>query len=197
MKNNLVLATLACALALTLRPTLAADPSPAASSVPSVAPAAPALPPVSPPAVADPTAAPPVVRLPSPAAGGPTPDPAATDASAQLGWSADDVELRRSPTVTLTPRTNILGESRGILPKVMKPERKGLGGFLGGFANLFNPFAPVEKGVAASPAYWYDGDIQAAGLPRGFRDERYHEARTELIAVDLDGTLKKPAPAAR
>lgn len=192
MKNILVFAT----LALALRPTLGAEPSPVTTPAP---PAPPAQAAVSTPAVTvtDPAAAPPIVRLPPPATGTSTADPAAAAAGAQLGWSADDVNLRRSPQVTLTPRTNVLGESRGIIPKVAKPERKGLGGFLGGFANLFNPFAPVEKGVAASPAYWYDGDLQAAGLPRGFRDERYHEARTELIAVDLDGTLKKPVAPAR
>jgi hypothetical protein len=90
------------------------------------------------------------------------------------------------------PRTNLAVESVPLLPKLTRPERRGFGGFIAAFANLFNPFAPVEQGVASRPEYWYDAAINPGPLPRGMRDERFHEPKTELLVLGLDGEIKRP-----
>ncbi len=102
---------------------------------------------------------------------------------AQLGWSSYGVELRE-PTVT-TLKTNRNIEVGGVLPRVTRPERKGFGGFLAGFANLFNPFAPTAKGVESRNEHWYDGGVQSAPLPRGLRDERSHEPKTAVFSTEF------------
>lgn len=110
--------------------------------------------------------------------------PGATGLNTQLGWSSTGVGLRE-PSVT-TVRTNRGVEMRGVLPRAARPERKGVGGFFSGFANLFNPFAPVAKGTESRNEHWYDGGVQSAPLPRGFRDERYHEPKTDLFSTGLE-----------
>lgn len=92
----------------------------------------------------------------------------------------------REPSVT-TVRTNRSFEVKGSLPKVARPERKGFGGFLSGFANLFNPFAPTSKGVESRGEHWYDGGVQRNPLPRGFRDERAHEPQSALFSTEFGG----------
>lgn len=146
----------------------------------------------------------PVVRLP----GGPVAaTPAATKESAaeggtpgqgELGWRADGVTLRQSPGMAgATVRSNRVSEPGGVLPRLARPERRGFGGFLAGFANLFNPFAPTRHGVAAGETHWYDGQGNIAPKPRAFRDERTHEPTTTLISLDVDPDLprEEAAPA--
>ncbi len=101
----------------------------------------------------------------------------------QMRWSANGVGLRE-PMVT-NVRTNRGVETKGVLPRVTRSERRGFGGFLAGFANLFNPLAPTSKGVETRGEHWYDGGVQGAPLPRGFRDERAHEPQTSVISVDF------------
>lgn len=157
--------------------------------------------PVSSPA-GDPAARPPVVRLPSvpvteaggvrdtadvPSVGGPVPGPGLSE---ELGWSITGVELRQPPVTTV--RTNRAFVPRGTLPKVVRPERRGVGGFFAGVANLFNPFAPVAEGTAAGTEYWHEMHVRPAPLPRAFQSELTHEPRLELMKVDIDG---QPVPA--
>lgn len=132
----------------------------------------------------------PVVRVPVgdvvvPAEVEPTQMPAVvlTDTDMQLGWSATSVGLR-APTVT-TVRTNRGMEFKGVVPRVTRSERKGFGGFMAGFANLFNPLAPTTKGIETRGESWYDGGVQTAPLPRGLRDERSHEPQTAIFSTDF------------
>ncbi len=104
-------------------------------------------------------------------------------ADAQLGWSSTAVGLRE-PSVS-NVRTNRGWVIQGIVPKAARSERQGFGGFLAGFANLFNPFAPTAKGVETRGEHWYDGGVQAAPLPRGMRDERSHEPQTPIFSTDF------------
>ncbi|MGE3311834.1 MAG: hypothetical protein AB7O66_17850 [Limisphaerales bacterium] len=106
-----------------------------------------------------------------------------TTADMQLGWSSTGVGLRE-PSVS-TVRTNRGWTIEGIVPKAARSERRGFGGFLTGFANMFNPFAPVSKGVESRSEHWYDGGVQSAPLPRGMRDERFHEPKTAIISTDF------------
>ncbi|MBX3744613.1 MAG: hypothetical protein KF833_04840 [Verrucomicrobiae bacterium] len=103
---------------------------------------------------------------------------------AEVQWLSEPVELR-VPTAAEV-RTNRVSRTRGALPEAGRTERRGVGGFLAGLAGLFNPLAPVERGVAVPPAHAYDGQLQPAPLPRGFRDERYHEPRVEVLLVDFE-----------
>lgn len=111
--------------------------------------------------------------------------PVAPVASGQIGWTGSAVALRE-PSVT-APRTNTPLEMRGVVPKLSRTERRTFGGFVTGFANLFNPLAPTQEGTAASTEHWYDAEIRPRPLPSAFRDERFHEAKFELIAVGLEG----------
>lgn len=116
----------------------------------------------------------------------PTPDALPVPSvSEELGWGSGRMELRQ-PAVGPLP-TNGATAWKGVLPKTVRPERRGLGGFLAGLANLFNPFAPAKDGTAGSVSYWYDSRPNAAPMPRGMRDERFHEPQTELLSFDLDG----------
>lgn len=122
--------------------------------------------------------------------------PAPTAGGASLGWSSDGVGLRSAPS---NLRTNRSFETRGSVPRLVKPQRRTVGGFLTGFANLFNPFAPTSDGVAARSANLYDGQYNVAPLPHGFRDERSHEPSAVLFSMPLEadpGEAKKPAPRA-
>jgi hypothetical protein len=110
--------------------------------------------------------------------------------SESIGWSSDAMELR--PSLRLLPDTNRVGEVRSVLPRLTRTERRGFGGFLTSFANLFNPFAPIEEGVSAGGEHWYDGRINTAPVPRVMRDERYHEPKWELYVVGLEGERKRP-----
>ncbi len=147
--------------------------------------------------VVDPVPAPPVVRIPVPVPAPSAAGPAGDATTAELGWSSDGVGLRsaRNPIIN----TNRFSETRGVLPRLTKPERRSFGGFLTGFANLFNPLAPTSQGTAAREGHIYDGQLNPAPLPRGFRDERYHEAKWELLTVPLerdpDGFEREPIPA--
>lgn len=146
----------------------------------------------------------PVVRVPTGGAGvvetpsteaptSPVSAPASVSAgSGELGWSANGVGLRE-PTVT-NVRTNRSFEIKGVVPKVTRPERRGFGGFLSGFANLFNPLAPTSKGIESRGEHWYDGSVQSAPLPRGMRDERTHEPQSALFGTDFGkGSGEDPA----
>jgi hypothetical protein len=143
----------------------------------------------------DPSAAPPV-RLPPSTTAAPIRTPSGTNGVTSvpvlepIGWSSDAVELR--PSLRLLPDTNRIMEVRSVLPRLTRTERRGFGGFLASFANLFNPLAPVEEGVSAGGEHWYDGRITTAPLPRGMRDERYHESKWELYVVGLDGPGSGP-----
>lgn len=134
--------------------------------------------------------APPIVRLPvgdeavATEIPAPSPSPSAapsTSGSAQLGWS-DDLGLR---TRVDSVRTNRSVPLRGAVPKVVRPQKRTFGGFMTGFANLFNPFAPTSQGVGATTEHWYDGRNNTAPVPRGFRDERNHEASGLLFSTPL------------
>lgn len=103
-------------------------------------------------------------------------------ADAQLGWSSTAVGLRE-PSVS-NVRTNAVGSSRGSCRRLRDRSDK-VSGFLAGFANLFNPFAPTAKGVETRGEHWYDGGVQAAPLPRGMRDERSHEPQTPIFSTDF------------
>jgi hypothetical protein len=160
----------------------ATDPAPAATPSPAQPAAIPA----------DPAAAPPVVRLPAFNLG---PGPSSNATNAGTGgypeFGLETAGTASASTTSFTLRTNRTIESRGAIPKVLKPERRGVGGFLVGFANLFNPLAPMEQGTGGATEYWYDGQLNTAPLPRAFQDERYHEAGLGLIKVPLDGDLTK------
>ncbi|MBL9136923.1 MAG: hypothetical protein JNK85_13710 [Verrucomicrobiales bacterium] len=146
----------------------------------------------------DPAAAPPVVRLPSfplnpatPATAEPTANTstnAVAAGQAEFGLQGGGATVSASDASAL--RTNRWTEGRGALPKVFKPERRGVGGFLAGFANLFNPLAPVDQGTGGATEYWYDGQLNTAPLPRVFQDERWHEPQIGLMKIPLesDGT---------
>ncbi len=123
------------------------------------------------------------VVVPAEAESSPAPAVVVSEMDTQLGWSANSVGLRE-PTVT-TVRTNRGVEIKGVLPRAARSERRGFGGFLSGFANLFNPFAPVSKGVESRGEHWYDGGVQSAPLPRGLRDERSHEPQTAIFSSDF------------
>lgn len=147
----------------------------------------------------DPAATPPVVRLPSfplntPPAGIES-TAAATNAvttgNAEFGLQGGTVSVA-SPDPSVL-RTNRIIESRGAIPKVLKPERRGVGGFLAGFANLFNPLAPVDQGTGGAAEYWYDGQLNVAPLPRSFQDERRHEPQIGLMKVPLERAGAKEA----
>lgn len=152
---------------------------------------------------------PPIVRLPvsgsvpeTPAAEAPTaiPEPAAppntyTTPGNQLGWKSEGVGLRDSAVRNI--RTNRSFETRGSVPTLVKPPRRTVGGFLGGFANLFNPFAPTSAGVASSSLNHYDGQFNRSSLPLSFRDERTHEASAVLYSTSIESDPErtaKPAP---
>lgn len=92
----------------------------------------------------------------------------------------------RQASTSATVQTNRLVTPRGPLPKLAKPERKGVGGFFTSFANLFNPLAPTKEGVGGATEYRYDGQYQRQPLPRGFRDEKTHEPTMELIGVNVE-----------
>ena len=164
--------------------------SPQASPGTAVPAPAPAIPPAMPggaPSVSDSAVVPvPAVRLP----GGGAIDPAATNLPTgnDLEWRSGTVELRPGDVVV---RTNRSTAPTGVGPRIVKPERKGFGGFLSGFANLFNPFAPVEQGTEVRSEYRYDGQINPVPQPRGLRDERTHEPQTELLSVGLEGQNAK------
>lgn len=152
---------------------------------------------------------PPIVRLPvsgnvpetlpaeAPVA---TPEPAAppntyTTPGNQLGWKSEGVGLRDSTVRNI--RTNRTFETRGSVPTLVKPPKRTIGGFLGGFANLFNPFAPTSDGVASSSLNHYDGQFNRAALPHNFRDERTHEASAVLYSTSIEPDPErtaKPAP---
>jgi hypothetical protein len=150
--------------------------------------------------------APPVVRVPPiahppsqmvldeaelPAIGAPLDEPAMTGAPAfagELGWSTN---LAARQTVVSTVGTNEL-RNRPVLPKLVRPERRGFGGFMASFANLFNPLAPTEQGVAAGREPWYDAQINTGPLPRSMRDERFHEPQAGLVMIGLDGQVSGP-----
>lgn len=127
--------------------------------------------------------------LPAAQVGEPASGPA--ESTAEVGWSRDTVDLRTAPSIG--PRTNAPISARGVLPKA-RPERKGIGGFFAGVANLFNPFAPMDRGVSTAPDHWYDSQINPAAVTRAHRDERYHEPKTELIVVGIDPPTPPPAP---
>jgi hypothetical protein len=152
---------------------------------------------------------PPVVRLP----GGPVAEgnpvgaigPGEAVGTGDLAWRADGVRLRQPAALgmgSVTVRSNRMNEVSGVLPRLTRPERRGFGGFLSGFANLFNPFAPTAQGVAGAgdSRYWYDAQPNVAPLPRGFRDERTHEPTATLFMIgtdlDLNGEAEAAAPAA-
>lgn len=113
--------------------------------------------------------------------------------ASELGWSANGVGLRE-PTVS-NVRTNRSYELRGVLPKVTRPERRGFGGFLSGFANLFNPLAPTAKGVESQGQHWYDGGVRSTPLPRGLRDERSHEPQSVIFGTEFGRGSGEPAAA--
>lgn len=163
----------------------AATPAPATEATPSATPPA------------DPAAAPPVVRLPAfnlrPASAanpaGNTSTNLSVEGSSEFGLATGG--SASVPVGSTLLRTNRTVESRGAIPKMLKPERRGAVGFLAGFANLFNPLAPVEDGTGGATEYWYDGQLNTAPLPRAFQDERYHEAGLGLFRAPLDGDLSK------
>ncbi len=172
---------------------------------PAVAPAPPArtTPPTS---VPDPAAAPPVVLVPiardpgKPAGGAPGEATGSTvsrmPVAGQVRWTESGTALR--PRVQHPTGTNPPIDTRSVLPRLTRPERRGFGGFLKSFGNLFNPFAPASEGVAAKGEYWYDGDVRNIPLPRGFQDERYHEPQLQIQVYSLeprDRTEQKPEPA--
>ncbi len=186
----------AAALVVLLNVAALADEStvPAAAQ-PATDPAAPAL--ASPP--------PPIVRLPvagiAPAealrpgaATAPADDPATAPSqgagAAQLGWSSDGVGLRASTAAS--SRTNRSFETRGAVPRLIKPQRRTVGGFLTGFANLFNPFAPASRSEATTADHRYDGQYQIAPLPQGFRDERTHEPSALIYSTPLEPDPEEP-----
>lgn len=102
--------------------------------------------------------------------------------SSEIGW-VGTIEARPSAVM---PATNWIYQTRPILPRVSRPERRGFGGFMAAFANLFNPLAPVEEGTATSAEHWYDSQINIGPLPRVMRDERYHEPTTQILRVGLE-----------
>lgn len=178
----------------------------AGTPAPPTAPAAAVAPPLASPP-------PPIVRLPvggdsgtaasaeapsAPASGGVVPavpagsGPGAPSGAAgsQLGWSNDSVGLRASGAAL--GRTNRPLETRGSVPRLVRPQRRTVGGFLTGFANLFNPFAPVAEGVATSAEHRYDGQYNPAPLPHGFRDERTHEASALLFSTPIEAEPDLP-----
>lgn len=182
-------------------------PPPAqAAAQPAQAPAQPApavTEPASPSTTPRPQAAPPIVRLPISDTPAPAPSglglsgPGLPTANSQLGWSSDGVGLR-TPASTL--RTNRPIEFRGAVPRLIRPQRRTFGGFITGFANLLNPFAPVEQGVGSPQGNWYDGRNNVAPLPRGFRDERSHEPSALIFSTPLGRDPvpdPDPAPAPR
>jgi len=170
-------------------------------STPSIPAASP-----SPPGLASPP--PPIVRLPvsgntttetpkpggtaTPPAGETTPASPPTAGDAQLGWSNEKVALRASTAAS--SRTNRSFETRGAVPRLIKPQRRTVGGFLTSFANLFNPFAPLSPSEAATADHRYDGQYNVAPLPRGFRDERTHEASALIFSTPLESDPDAPKP---
>jgi hypothetical protein len=112
----------------------------------------------------------------------------------QLGWKSETVGLRDSTVRNI--RTNRTFETRGSVPTLVKPPRRTIGGFLGGFANLFNPFAPTSDGVASSSLNHYDGQFNRAALPHSFRDERNHEASAVLFSTSIEADPEQAAKAA-
>ncbi|MCC6231165.1 MAG: hypothetical protein IT580_00875 [Verrucomicrobiales bacterium] len=140
------------------------------------------------PAPAIPAIATPVRMPPAPAV---STEPVATEFTTPAGLREGNATVRRG--VDALSQTNRTRGLEGAVPKLARPERKGIGGFFSGFANLFNPFAPVDKGSTpeATPAQQYDGQWNAAPLPRGFQDERYHEPQSVLIGGKLEGDPKK------
>lgn len=120
----------------------------------------------------------------------------------QIGWTrAEPQFLEVVPEVTIID-TNRIESKRGLLPRFRRSDRRGFGGFLTSFANLFNPMAPTSDGVAAKGEYWYDGDINARPLPAAFRDERFHEPQLEIHVFSLERTIREepepePEPAPR
>lgn len=135
----------------------------------------------------------PTVRLPAtapatPPAGGES--PAAAEFSTPTGLREGTVSAREAAgSLSTTNRPRTLG---GAAARVAKPERKGAGGFFAAFANLFNPLAPADKPEAAAhPANHYDGQWNAGPLPRGFQDERYHEAQSTLVSGTLEPDPRK------
>lgn len=205
---NALLTAVILAVSTTL--ALAEDPPASPPSVPAP-PAAPAPAP-APADVATETVPTPLVRMPAPPsllpaeatapAGAPVKAAApvveekpgaALAGGGELSWKADGVTLRQPAAAasTITLRTNRSLESGGSLPRLVKPERRTFGGFMAGFANLFNPFAPTSQGVAASQANWYDAQPNVAPLPRAFRDERTHEASAILFSTEIDGEPRK------
>ena len=115
----------------------------------------------------------------------PVPVPAATPVAVQTAAAANPVvKLHRQSQTTvqerLQPSTpDKLIERHGSVGAVFaRPERvKAL--------QLINPFAPREYGgVGEAPAAWSWNPSLGPGqapLPRGFRDDRYHEASAVLF----------------
>lgn len=152
----------------------------------------------------------PIVRLPVavPAEGGDGKDATASkDASApggiapgntaeteplrptSVGFQTGGMVLRQPHMSSL--KTNGPVELKGPVPRLLKPERRTFGGFLSSFANLFNPVAPLSPAEAGVEEHRYDGRVNRTALPRGFRDERYHEPQALIIGVGLDGEAKR------
>lgn len=196
MKPNLPTTLIFLAVALAARaqepvpPSASTSPSP----VPSTSTAAPAPPVVRLP-VPSPAGAVSTAPVPAPgttATGAPLPTPPVTTepGAAQLGWSGEGVGLRSSAPTNL--RTNRSFETRGSVPRLVRPPRRTFGGFMAGFANLFNPFAPTGDGVAQSAVHHYDGEFHRAPLPSSFRDERSHEASAILFSTPLESDPTEP-----
>ncbi len=152
---------------------------------------------------AAPAAAAPVVRLP------PSPSPVAAPAppatspaettvgaaefSTPTGLRVGTTSARElSGAVSATDTNRFRDTLHGAAVTVTRPERRGVGGFFAGFANLFNPLAPMAKpDPSPVPAYTYDGQWNSAPLPRGFRDERYHEPQSVIVGFSPEPDPKK------
>lgn len=184
---------------------VADEPASKATTPPAPAearPVAPAMPKIDPAPTTAPATPVPVVRLPvananaNAASSTATASPERSAVSAEIGWSGSSTGLRSSPS--MSSRTNRSWETRGAVPRLVKPERRTFGGFVVGFANLFNPFAPGSQGVGGPETYWYDSQPNVAPLPRGFRDERSHEPTANLLSIPLErdpGVVEaKPTP---
>lgn len=107
--------------------------------------------------------------------------------SNRLAWTAPVLSLREIPVVPA--RRSRGNEAHGVIPRAARPSNPGLAGFLLGFSNLLNPFAPQSLGVETTGENWYDGSVRSNPLPWGLRDERFHEPQTPEFSTELNRLL--------
>jgi len=104
-----------------------------------------------------------------------------------LAWTSPVLSLREIP---ITPSRRSRGpEAHGVFARAARSSSPGFTGFLLGFSNLLNPFAPPSAGVETSGENWYDGSVRSNPLPWGLRDERFHEPQTPEFSTELSRLL--------